>query len=131
MLSPALSLPKGQRRLLRLYAGLDEQRRASLQAFAEFLWQQQEQEGSSSQSNEVREPLRPEDIPRPKEESVVAAMRRLTRTFPMIDRDALLDRATSLMTAHMLQGRPAEEVIDELEALFQAQYEIYLQNSRQ
>jgi len=128
LLSPVVNLPKDQRRLLRLYAGLNEQRRASLQAFAEFLSQQQEQNDPGSQSAS-QETLQPEDIPRPQEESVVAAMRRLTKTFPMIDRDALLDKATSLMTAHMLQGQPAPEVIDELEVLFHEHYEIYLKKN--
>ena len=129
MLSPVVSLPKEQRQLLRLYSRLDEQGRASLRAFAGFLLQQQEQDAADSRETVSREPKQPEDIPRPREESVVAAMRRLTKTFPMIDRDALLDRATSLMTAHMLQGQPAAEVIDELEALFQAHYEIYLKKN--
>ena len=128
MLSPVVSLPREQRRLLRLYSRLDDQRRASLEAFAEFLLQQQEQTGPALEA-ESAAPRKPEDIPRPQEESVVAAMRRLTKTFPMIDRDALLDRATSLMTAHMLQGQPADQVIDELEVLFQEHYEIYLQKN--
>ncbi|WP_457667992.1 hypothetical protein [Thiolapillus sp.] len=128
MLSPVVSLPREQRRLLRLYSRLDDQRRASLEAFAEFLLQQQEQTGPALEA-ESAVPRKPEDIPRPQEESVVAAMRRLTKTFPMIDRDALLDRATSLMTAHMLQGQPADQVIDELEVLFQEHYEIYLQKN--
>lgn len=114
--------------MLRLYSGLDGQRRDSLLAFAQFLWQQQEQEGAQAPAD-ASGPSLPEDIPRPQEESVVAAMRRLTKTFPMIDRDALLDRATSLMTAHMLQGQPAAEVIDELEVLFREHYEIYLQKN--
>ncbi len=126
MLSPAVSLPKEQRLLLRLFSRLDVSRRASLQAFAEFLCQQQEQEEQGNASSLASEIQAPEDIPRPEEESVVAAMRRLTGTFPMINRDALLDRATSLMTSHMLQGQPAAQIIDELEALFEEHYQIYL-----
>ncbi len=130
MLSPALSLPREQRQLLRLFSRLDSPRRASLRAFAEFLCQQQEAEEQGSE-RAAPEPRVPEEIPRPDEESVVAAMRRLTRTFPMINRDALLDRATSLMTAHMLQGQPAAEVIDELQALFEEHYQIYLHQHSQ
>ncbi len=130
MLSPALNLPREQRQLLRLFTRLDDPRRASLQAFAEFLCQQQEEEAQDSE-RAAPEPQIPQDIPRPDEESVVAAMRRLTRTFPMINRDALLDRATSLMTAHMLQGQPAAQVIDELEALFEEHYQIYLDQHSQ
>jgi len=121
-----LNLPKSQRRLLRLYSGLDEGRKDSLLAFAEFLAQQQEnaETPDASATVEAQSPL---DIPRPEEESVVAAMRRLTQTYPMIERDALLDRASSLMMAHMLQGRPAADVIDELETLFSQHYQHYLQ----
>ncbi|WP_456407364.1 hypothetical protein [Thiolapillus sp.] len=124
MLSPVSSLPREQRQLLRLYSRLDASRRATLHSFAEFLCQQQDDE--KQQDAAVAEQQAPVDIPRPEEESVVAAMRRLTKTFPMIDRDALLDKATSLMTSHMLQGQPAAQVIDELEALFEEHYHIYL-----
>ncbi len=118
-----LNLPREQRRLLRLYGGLDDGRKASLLAFAEFLARQQE----GDEPQEPSEAQSPRAIPRPEEETVVAAMRRLTETYPMIERDALLDPATSLMMAHMLQGRPAAEIIDELEALFDEHYQIYLQ----
>lgn len=130
MLSPALNLPREQRQLLRLFSRLDDPRRASLRAFAEFLCQQQDAEALDGERADPQPPV-PEDIPRPDEESVVAAMRRLTRTFPMINRDALLDRATSLMAAHMLQGQPATQVIDKLEALFEEHYKIYLDRHSQ
>ncbi|HIE32782.1 MAG TPA: Crp/Fnr family transcriptional regulator [Thermodesulfobacteriaceae bacterium] len=126
MLSPAVSLPREQRLLLRLFSRLDAPHRASLHAFAEFLCQQQEQEEQGNASSVAPEIQVPEDIPRPEEESVVAAMRRLTATFPMVNRDALLDRATALMTSHMLQGQPVAQVIDELEVLFDEHYQIYL-----
>jgi hypothetical protein len=121
-----LNLPKPQRRLLRLFTGLDDGRKASLLAFAEFLAQQQADTDTPASSGVV-ETQSPLEIPRPDEETVVAAMRRLTETYPMIERDALLDRATSLMMAHMLQGQPADGVIDELEELFHQHYQLYLQ----
>ena len=37
----------------------------------------------------------------------------------------LLDAAASLMGAHVLEGRPATDVIDELEKLFRERYEAY------
>jgi hypothetical protein len=49
-------------------------------------------------------------------------MKRLRKTYPMIDPDRLLDEAAGLMSAHLLGGRPAREVIDELEALFDKHY---------
>lgn len=65
----------------------------------------------------------PADIPRPESESVVAAIRRLSQTFPMLDKEALLHETSALMTAHLMQGRGAVEVIDELEIVFRRHYE--------
>ena len=68
-------------------------------------------------------PNEPKEIPRPREESVVAAIRRLSETYYMIDKSVLLSETSGLMSAHIMQGRPAEAVIDELEALFSNHYE--------
>lgn len=62
-------------------------------------------------------------IPRPEEESVVAAIKRLSESYHMLERSALLTETSSLMTAHVMHGRTADEVIDDLEALFQRHYE--------
>lgn len=56
--------------------------------------------------------------PRPADESVVAAIRRLTRAYPMVERRRLMGPVSKLMAEHALQGRGGTEVIDELEALF-------------
>ena len=50
-------------------------------------------------------------------------MRRLSQTFHMLDKDDLLHEASELMTAHVMQGKPADEVIDELEVVFRRHYE--------
>jgi len=50
------------------------------------------------------------------------AIRRLAKTYPMIDRDRLFQQTSALMAQHVMQGRPAAEVIDELEALFAETY---------
>ena len=55
-------------------------------------------------------------------ESVVAAIRRLSTSYPMLDRRRLLNVTSSRMTQHTLHGRPAPEVIDELEQVFAAEY---------
>jgi len=39
----------------------------------------------------------------------------------------MLNETASLMTEHMIQGRTAIEVIDDLEALFQQRYDIFCQ----
>lgn len=56
--------------------------------------------------------------PVPAGESVVGALRRLCASYPQLNRRRLLAAAADLLAAHSLHGRPAAEVIDELEALF-------------
>jgi hypothetical protein len=109
-----------ERRLLEQFAALDGTGRDSLLAFAEFLVQR----AAVTDVGQGVEPLpQPEPIPRPEQESVIAAMRRLSATYPMIDRSVLLNEASGLMGAHVLHGRAAPEVIDELESLFRRAYE--------
>ncbi len=110
-------LSADERRLLGLFARLDEGGRATLLDFAEFLAGR-----GTAPADRPPAPREPLDIPRPEKESVPAAMKRLRRTYPMVDPDRLLDEAAGLMSAHLLGGRPAAEVIDELEALFERHY---------
>ncbi len=56
---------------------------------------------------------------------MVGAIRRLAESYPMLDRGALLHETSALVSAHVLQGRPAGSVIDELEALFHDHYRRY------
>jgi hypothetical protein len=65
----------------------------------------------------------PENIPRPSDEKVVAAVKRLSKTYFMLDKKKMLGVTSDLVTQHILQGRDAVEVIDELENLFQQHYE--------
>lgn len=83
--------------------------------FAEFLSARY----PSTTEASVTEPL---PIERPADETVVAAMKRLRETYPMLDPEKLLHEASGLMSSHMLQGRPAAEVIDELEQLFRQHF---------
>ena len=113
----------GSGRLTEIYRFLDDQGQRTLLDFAEFLAARVEQ-GSSEQLLEPR----PEQ--RPARESVVAAIKRLSRTYYMLDRSAMLNETSSLMGAHVLNGRPAAEVIDDLETLFDRAYAKY-RNERQ
>lgn len=99
-----------EKRLGELYARLPEAERKSLLDFAEFLASRCEPVASVS--------LEPKAIPRPQAESVVAAMKRLRETYPMLDHSKMLHEASGLMAQHLVQGRPAPEVIDELEQMF-------------
>lgn len=65
----------------------------------------------------------PKHIPRPQQESVVKAVRRLTQTYSMLDHGKLLHETSSFMTQHIMQGKPADVVIEELEAMFARHYE--------
>ncbi|ROR29816.1 Crp/Fnr family transcriptional regulator [Inmirania thermothiophila] len=101
-----------ERRLLQLWRRLDEAGRRSLLDYAEFL-----------AARSPRPPVdAPRPIPRPAEETVVAAMRRLRRTYPMVDPERVLHEAAALLSEHVLGGREAAEVIDALEALFERHY---------
>ncbi|WP_026340548.1 hypothetical protein [Thioalkalivibrio sp. ALJT] len=97
-------------------ARLSAEDQASLLKFARFL----EQESPPP----APEPLpEPEPIPRPESESVIKAMRRLSATYHMLDRSRLLNETSALMAQHVMQGREAVEVIDELEVVFRSHYE--------
>lgn len=73
----------------------------------------------------------PKDISRPEDESVVLAMRRLSDTYFMLNKDTLLHDASSLMSQHILQGRDAIEVINELEVLFKKYYDELIDKNSQ
>ncbi|MBK1701330.1 hypothetical protein CKO41_11600 [Thiococcus pfennigii] len=116
------SLPPGrggadERRLLKLFRALEAADRETLLAFAAFLAAREPSAPAAARA--------PEPLARPAQESVVAAIRRLSQTYPMLERGPLLGEASSLMSAHLLQGRAAADVIDELEALFARYYAAY------
>ena len=54
---------------------------------------------------------------------VTMAIRRLVRTYPMLDPKRLMAEASQFMAQHALNGRPAVEVIDELEKVFARHYQ--------
>lgn len=110
-----------EKRLLGLYKQLAPPEREQLQAFAEFLLSR-----ASSKVAKAGPRPTPKDIPRPKEESVVAAIKRLSETYHMLDRPKLLNETSVLMTQHLMQGRDLVEVIDEMEDIFQRHYDDWL-----
>jgi hypothetical protein len=104
-----------EQKLLGLFGQLGDEQQNRLIAFAEFL-----AAGAQEEAGDSREPLA---IPRPAGESVTLAIRRLVRTYPMLDRRRLMGEASKFMAQHALEGRPASEVIDDLEVLFVRHYE--------
>lgn len=103
-----------QKRLERLFKRLSEEQRTMLLEFAEFL--------AARAPEEARELPEPVPHPRPEQESVVKAIRRLSATYPMLDKSKMLNQTSSLVAQHVMQGRAAREVIDELEVVFEAHY---------
>jgi len=107
---------KAETALLELFEQLTSEQQEKLIAFAEFL--------TASPAGDVQasEPLA---IPRPAAETVTMAIRRLVRTYPMLERRQLMGEASQLLAQHVLQGRPSADVVDDLQALFMLHYERY------
>ena len=57
------------------------------------------------------------------QERVVAAVKRLSKTYFMLDKSKMLGATSDLVTQHIMQGREASDVIDELEQVFIDQYQ--------
>ncbi|NEV62453.1 hypothetical protein G3446_11220 [Thiorhodococcus minor] len=110
-----------ERRLIKRFRKLSAGDRQTLLTLADFLAQRDAPE--SLGTPEIIE--EPRLMPRPEKETVVGAIKRLSQTYAMLERDALLNETSALMSAHVLQGRGAPEVIDELEALFAHHYSEY------
>ena len=101
--------------LVDLFNMLDEDRQANLFDYAEFLL---------SKGDAVERDIgKPVEVPKPENETVVGAIKRLKQTYPMIDSMEVFSDASNLMTEHLVSGRDAEEVINEIEALFESTYE--------
>ncbi len=106
----------GERRLRESFNRLNDRDRETLLRFADFL------AASSTPEYPTGEFPEPEAIARPAQESVIKAIKRLAATYPMINKDKLLHQTSDLMSAHLINGRAAAEVIDELEQLFADHY---------
>lgn len=107
-----------EKKLLRLLETLSAEQQDTVFAFVEFL-------AARNPVVDVILPQVPLAIPRPAEESVVKAIKRLRETYPMLNTDKLLHEASSFMMKHVMHGKPAVEAIDELEALFARYYELH------
>ncbi len=108
------SLTPAEKDLLTRFEHLSDARRETLLSFADFL---------VSQTTVVPAvpvpPAEPRYIPRPEQESVIAAIKRLNATYFMLeDRASLLNETSALMTQHVMQGRDIRKVVDELETVF-------------
>lgn len=129
MMIPAPRLSPAERALLASHRALSAGDRATLLAFAQFLASRASTStdagtdaSTGAEATAEPRPTCPVPEPRPPQESVIAAIRRLRRVYPMLDGGKMLNETSALMSAHVLQGRAAVDVIDELEVLFAARY---------
>lgn len=111
---------KKEQKLLEYYHRLPAEQAETLLAYAEFMAER------FGQAKEI--PAEVQNIPRPEKESVIAAIKRLSAMYPMLDKGKVFNDTSSLMSQHIIQGREAVEVIDELEALFQREYTDFIKD---
>jgi len=104
---------KTERELLANFENLNKEGKTQLLDYARFL-----------KVKYGREPVptQPLNIVRPDSENVIDAIKRLTKTYPMVSKKKMMGPSSELLSQHMMQGRAAEEVIDELEELFRKHY---------
>lgn len=109
-----------QQHLLELFGRLAAGDQASLLAFAEFLAARTP--GRVPAAPVPRAVPDPEPIERPPAESIVAGLKRLARTYPMLDKSEMLSATSDIVATHIMRGTDAAVVIDELEAIFADHY---------
>jgi hypothetical protein len=125
-------LKQPQQTLLDLFNKLSEQDAQTLLRFAEFLATREGTAVSIALSETVEVSSvsvtipQPEKIERPEQERVVDALKRLTATYPMLEKKHLLNKASELVAQHVMFGKPAKQVIDETEVIFAAAYEKFV-----
>lgn len=106
-----------ERALLESFRRLHTTQQSSALDYMDFLATR----GGENPAVEFPPPL---DIPRPQQESVVKAIKRLRHSYSMLDPAKLLHDTSNQMTRHLIHGVPASEVIDEMEILFRRHYEV-------
>ena len=104
-----------EKKLLNIYRKLSDTDQHVLEKFASFL---------RSNTEEKQEPLpEPALVPAKPNETVVGALKRLSASYPMLEKSIMLNKTSTLMTQHIMQGRAKEEVILELELVFSDQFQ--------
>ena len=116
-------MKSSEKTLLASFKRLETSEQEMLLAFAEFLSLR------NSSGDLPQTPIeKPQIISRPETESVVAAIKRLSASYPMLDKPELLNKASAIMTKHIMQGHEVGLAIDELEILFSQFYDEMVEN---
>lgn len=109
-----------EQKLTRLFNSLPTAQQKTLLEFAEFL---------VSRAPPVKPVVTEKvEIERPEEENVINAIKRLKATYPMVNHQSMFSATSDLMMQHMMQGRSAVDIIDELEAMFDQHYQEFLRD---
>ena len=119
-----------EEQFLQLLNRLSSADQHALLAFARFLDQNaasgvESASGSLTETETFSQPgqeKEPNLIEPAEDETVVAAIKRLRASYPMLSRRVMLEHVTIFMSQHMMDGRDKEEVIAELERVFEQQY---------
>jgi hypothetical protein len=70
----------------------------------------------------ITPPPEPEAIERPPDESIVAGLKRLSKTYPMLNKNEMLSATSDLVATHIMKGGDTAQAIDELEEIFASHY---------
>jgi len=123
-----------EQRLLAYLRKLSPQDTHTLLRFAAFLAGEGDTE-ATGQTEAANEPapvvsLEPNYIERPEKERVVDALKRLSATYPMLEKKKLLDKSSTLVAQHIMFSKPAKDTIDEIEKVFAEAYATFLNEQR-
>ncbi len=107
-----------QEELADIAAWLPDDALASLHEFAGFL--------GNKYPPEVLATAEIVPITRPEREGVINAIKRLSKTYPMLDKRVLFEQTSAAMSAHVLNEVTAKDSIDRLEKVFRKEYEDFI-----
>lgn len=113
---------KSEKQLINNYNALNTSERELLLEFSEFL---------AGRVKKILAIEEPDYIPRPDEETVVGAVKRMSATYAMLDKSKLLTDVSGFVTQNIVHGRDIGEVIDEIEKYFSDQYEEYVKEQKE
>ena len=115
-------MASAEQQLTELFRQLFADDQLTLLAFAEFLAGRRTSGAVAINKEPVVIP-EPEVIERQAGESVVGALKRLAKTYPMLDKTEMLGATSDLVASTIMRGADPVGVIDQLENIFQSRYE--------
>jgi hypothetical protein len=130
MTTDAVAMTSSEQQLLELFRLLGNDERATLLAFAEFLRQRGINATVTPRTETVEIP-EPVPIVRPEQESVVAGLKRLSQTYPMLSKTEMLNATSELVARNIMQGTDPAQVIDQLEDIFREHYRMLREQAGQ